>query len=42
MIEKALARVADYEPPVVPFRPVGKVPAPFYVPDKARARARYG
>jgi len=40
MIEKALARVADYEPPVVPFRPVGKVPAPFYVPDKARTRAR--
>jgi hypothetical protein len=40
MIERALARVADYEPPVVPFRSKAKVPAPFYVPDKARARAR--
>ncbi|MEO7689485.1 MAG: hypothetical protein ABIS51_09375 [Sphingomonas sp.] len=42
MIERALARVADYEPPVVPFRPKAKIPAPFYVPDKARARARSG
>jgi hypothetical protein len=40
MIEKALARAAKYASPVVPFRPTGKIPAPFYEPDKARARAR--
>jgi hypothetical protein len=40
MIEKALARIADHQPPVIPFRPKAKIPAPFYVPDKARARAR--
>jgi hypothetical protein len=40
MIEKALARIADHQPPVIPFRPKVKIPAPFYVPDKARPRAR--
>ena len=40
MIEKALARIADHQPPVIPFRPKAKVPAPFYEPDKARAHAR--
>ncbi|MEP7007607.1 MAG: helix-turn-helix domain-containing protein [Sphingomonas bacterium] len=42
MIERALARADEYTSGVVPFRPTGKVPAPFYVPDKARARAKYG
>ena len=42
MIEKALARIADHKPPVIPFRPTGKVPTPFYDPVKARNRARYG
>jgi len=42
MIEKALARAAALKSPIVPFRPTGKVPAPFYVPDKARACARSG
>jgi len=40
MIEKALARIADHKPPVIPFRPKAKVPAPFYEPDRARTRAR--
>jgi hypothetical protein len=40
IIERALARVADFPAPVVPFRPTGRMPAPFYVPDKARSRAR--
>ena len=40
MIEKALARAADHKSPVVPFRAKAKVPAPFYDPIKARARAR--
>jgi hypothetical protein len=39
MIEKALARAAKYTSPVVPFRPTGEVPAPFYEP-KVSARAR--
>ncbi|MEO8375888.1 MAG: hypothetical protein ABI471_11725, partial [Sphingomonas bacterium] len=40
MIERALARADEYTSGVVPFRPTGKVPAPFYNPKKARTRAR--
>ena len=40
MIQKALARVADLNPPVVPFRPKAKVPAPFYDPVKTSTRRR--
>ncbi|MEO9133193.1 MAG: hypothetical protein ABI240_18555 [Sphingomonas sp.] len=40
MIERALARADEYTSGVVPFRPTGKVPAPFYDPIKARPRAR--
>ena len=42
MIEKALARAAALKSPVVPFRPTGKAPAPFYDPVKTRNRARSG
>ena len=40
MIEKALARADEYTSGVVPFRPTGRVPAPFYNPKKAGTRAR--
>jgi hypothetical protein len=42
MIEKALARAAALKSPVVPFRPTGKAPAPFYDPVKTHSRARSG